>query len=133
MLATLGVPFDEDAAALAVDSAVEAGQPLLLVNVVELLLGPWSVALRYGDLDDDPEDAEALCAPALLAARLGVEVERLRVQSPHPVDALVELAAEREPGLLVFGPDRARLKPRSYRKAARAVRRRVACLVWLAD
>jgi nucleotide-binding universal stress UspA family protein len=133
MLATLGVPFEPAAATLAVDTAVEAGQPLVVVNVVELLLAPASVMLGYGDLDDDPEDAAALRAPAELAHSLGVRVERLRVQSPHPVQALLELAAERRPGLLVFGPDRARMRGRAYRRAVKAVRSRASCLVWLPD
>jgi nucleotide-binding universal stress UspA family protein len=133
MLATLGVPFEEAATRLAVDTAVEAGQPLVIVNVVELLLAPASVVLGYGDLDDDPKDAAALRAPAELAHGLGVHVERLRVQSPHPVQALLDVAAERRPGLLVFGPERARMRGRTYRKAAKAVRERAACLVWLAD
>jgi hypothetical protein len=37
---------------------------------------------------------------------------------------------ERDPGVLVFGPDRTRLKPRRYRRAEKAVRERVSCLVW---
>ena len=133
MLATLGVPFEPTASALAVDTAVEAGQPLVVVNVVELLLAPASVVLGYADLDDDPDDAAALRAPAELAHALGIPVERLRVQSPHPVQALLEVAAERGPGLLVFGPQRARMRRRAYRKAAKAVRERAACLVWLPD
>jgi hypothetical protein len=133
MLATLGVPFDPDAASLAVDAAVEAGQPLLLVNLVEIFPGPGAVILRYGDVDDTPDDAAALRAPAELAHSLGVEVNRFRVRSPHPVGALLELIADRRPGLLVFGPDRKRLKPRAYRKAAKAIRERASCLVWLAD
>jgi hypothetical protein len=59
-------------------------------------------------------------------------VERLRVCSPHPIDALLELVAERNPGLLVFGPDWSRLKPRRYRRAAKKIRDRATCLVWLA-
>jgi hypothetical protein len=47
------------------------------------------------------------------------------------VDALLEVVAEREPALLVFGPDRAQLSRRRYRKAERAVRERVSCLVWM--
>ena len=132
LLATLGVPFDPDASSFAVDAAVESGEPLLIVNVVELPPLGMSVAMGYDQLPDSPEQEEALRAPAALAASLGVVVERLRIKSPRPVEALVQFAAERAPGLLVFGPDRARLKPRAYRKAARAVRERAACLVWLA-
>jgi nucleotide-binding universal stress UspA family protein len=133
MLATVEVPFDAAAAAFAVDSAVESGQPLIVVNAVEILLAPASVTLGYGDLDPSPGDAAELRAPAELAHALGVRVERLRLKSPHPVDALLQLAAERRPGLLVFGPDRSRLGRRQYAKAARAVREHAACLVWLAD
>jgi len=133
LLATLGVPFDPAASSFAVDAAVESGEPLLVVNVVELPPLGMSVAMGYDQLPDPPEQAEALRAPAALAASLGVTVERLRIKSPRPIEALVQVAAERTPGLLVFGPDRGRLKPRAYRKAARAVRERAACLVWLAD
>lgn len=134
VLATLGVPFDAGAATFAVDSAVETGQPLVVVNAVEILLAPASLMLGYGELDPaSPEDEAALRAPAELAGSLGVRVERLRVKSPHPVAALLELAAERSPGLLVFGPDRARLRRRRYRKAARALREQAGCLVWLPD
>ena len=51
MLATLEVPFDEDAAAFAVDAAVECGQPLIVVNVVEIPLGPLCLFMGYGALD----------------------------------------------------------------------------------
>ncbi len=129
--ATLGVPFDRAAAAFAVDAAAEAGHPLIVANVVELPPLGMSVAMGYDQLPDTPEEAESLRAPAELAQSLGVRVERLRVRSPRPVEALVALAAEREPSLLVFGPDRSRLRERRYRKAAKAVRERVACLVWL--
>jgi len=130
LLATLDVPFAEDAAAFAVDSAVETGQPLVVVNVAEVLLGPWAM-LGYGYVERE-ELQEALSRPAELARSLAVQVERLRVCSPHPVDALLEVAAERDPAVLVFGPDRSSLSPRRYRKAAEAVRERASCLVWLA-
>jgi nucleotide-binding universal stress UspA family protein len=133
LLATLGVPFEPAAAAFAVDSAVESGQPLVVVNVVELPPLGMSVAMHYDQLPDTPEDAEALRAPAVLARSLGVEVERLRVKSPRPLAALLEVVAERAPGLLVFGPERSQLGRRAYRKAAKTVRERAACLVWLPD
>ena len=133
LLATLGVPFDQAASAMAVDAAVEAGEPLIVANVVELPPLAMSVKLGYDQLPYKPDEAEALRAPAELAHSLGAEVERLRVRSPRPVEALLQLVGERRPGLLVFGPDRTRLRPRTYRKAARALRRRAACLVWLPD
>jgi nucleotide-binding universal stress UspA family protein len=133
LLATLGVPFDPAASAFAVDAAVEAGQPLVVVNVVDLPPLGMSVAMRYDQLPETPEEADAFRAPAELAHALGVRVERLRVKSPRPVAALVELVAERAPGLLVFGPDRARMRARAYRKAVKAVRERASCLVWLPD
>jgi len=131
MLATLGVPLDLDATQVAVDAAVEAGQRLIAVNVVELLLAPMEVVMRWSTPDEPGTDE--LRAAAALAASCGVPAEHLRVKSPHPIQALVELAAERRPGLLVFGPDRSALRPRRYRKAARAIRDRAPCLVWLAD
>jgi Universal stress protein family len=133
MLATLEVPFDEAAAALAVDAAVECGQTLIIANVVEVPLGPMCVMMGYGALEPTEEEAVRFRAPAELAHALGVRVERLRVRSPHPADALLALVAEREPGLLVFGPDRSRLKPRVFRKVAKKIRERTTCLVWLSD
>jgi len=115
-----------------VDAAVESGHPLIVAVVVELPPLPLSVMLGYDQIDS-PEEAAAFAAPAALAASLGVAVERLRIRSPRPVTALVELAAEREPGLLVFGPDRALLKGRVYRKAVQALRERASCLVWTPD
>lgn len=133
LLTTLGVPFDPDASAFAVDSAVEAGQALVIANVVELPPLGMSVAMGYDQLPDAPEDEATLAAPAELARALGVRVERLRVRSPRPVGALVELAAELSPSILVFGPDRGRMRARAYRRAAKAVRERSTCLVWLPD
>lgn len=129
LLATLDVPFDEEAAAFAVDSAVESGQPLVVVNAAEVLPTTWSL-LGYGYVEREDLQGE-LRKPAELAHSLAVHVERLRVCSPHPVDALLELVGERNPGILVFGPDRARLRRRTYDRAARRIRRRVSCLVWM--
>ena len=131
LLATLEVPFEDAAAAFAVDAAVEAGQPLIVASIVEIPLGMCTL-MGYGAVDPPEEGAARLRAPAELAHALGVRVERLRVSTPHPVAALLELVAERGPGLLVFGPDRERLKPRTYRRAARKITDRAACLVWLA-
>ena len=131
LLATLGVPFEPAACEFAVDTAVELGEPLIVAVVVELPPLAMSVNLGYDQLDDSPAEAEAFRAPAALASSLGVRVERLRVKSPRPLEALLELTAERAPSVLVFGPDRTKLRRRRYRKAERAIRERAACLVWL--
>jgi nucleotide-binding universal stress UspA family protein len=131
LLATLDVPFSEDAIAFAVDSAVESGHPLLVVNVAEILLTP-STMVGYGYVErDDLQDA--LRKPVDLAGALAVPIERMRVCSPHPVDALLEVVAERNPALLVFGPDRASMPRRQFRRAERTVRARASCLVWVSD
>ena len=125
LLATLDVPFEEAATVFAVDSAVESGQPLVVVNVAEVLPTRWTL-VGYGYLED------ALRKPAELAHSLAVNVERLRVCSPHPIDALLEVVAERNPGVLVFGPDRSCLRRRTYARAVKRIRERSSCLVWLA-
>ena len=130
LLATFNVPFAEDATEFAVDSAVESGQPLMVVNVAQIHPTHWSV-LGYGYIENEELQRE-LRKPAALAQSLAVRVERLRVCSPHPVAALLELVAERDPGLFVFGPDRSRLRTRTYSRAAKKIRERVNCLVWLA-
>jgi nucleotide-binding universal stress UspA family protein len=128
LLATLDVPYAEEAIAFAVDAAVENGQPLVLVNAAEVLPSAFSL-LGYGYVERD-DLQEALFRPVQLACSLAVKVERLRVCSPHPVAALLEVVAERDPSLVVFGPDPAHLSGRRYRRAERAVRERAACLVW---
>ena len=132
MLATFDVPFEPEAVEVAVDTAVESGQPLVVVNVAEMPILPVSMSLGYEYLEND-ELTLALRMPADLAASLGVSVELLRVSSPRPVDALLQLVAERSPGLLVVGPERAALRRRKYAKAARRIRERVTCLLWLRD
>ncbi|MEP6892987.1 MAG: universal stress protein [Gaiellaceae bacterium] len=131
LLATFDVPFAPEAAELAVDAAVESGQRLIVVNVSTVPMLPMSMLMGYEYLESE-ELTVALRAPAELAASLGIRVELLRVSSPHPVDALLEITAERNPGLLVLGPDLQRVRTRLYRKASRKVQERATCLVWLA-
>ncbi len=133
LLATLGVPFDHEATSFAVDTAVESGQPLIVANVTQLDPLPLSLMLGYDALEEfTPEVSRSVRAPAELAQSLGIQVERLRVRSPRPVEALLTLVAERRPGILVFGPDRGKISARSYRRALRAIRERAPCLVWAA-
>jgi nucleotide-binding universal stress UspA family protein len=133
LLATLDVPFDLDAVAFAVDSAVELGQPLIIANFVERAPLPLSTMLGYDDLPYPPEMEDSLAAPARLAVSLGVQVTRLRVKSFHPIPAMLEVLAEQGAGIFVFGPDRARIRRLRYLRAARAIRAKASTLVWLAE
>jgi nucleotide-binding universal stress UspA family protein len=132
MLATLDVPFDTSAVVFAVDSAVELGQRLIVANFVEQEPLPLSAMMGYDDLPYPPEMAASLAEPVRLALSLGVNVSRLRVKSFRPIRAIVEVVAEENAGLLVFGPDRSRIRRLRYRRAARAIRSGVTALIWLA-
>src|SRR5262249_14035578 len=96
LLATVDVPFAPQATELAVDASVEAGQGLIVVNVSRVALLPVSMAMGYTYIESDDMRA-ALRGPAELAASFNVPVELLRVSSPHPVDALLEIVGERSP------------------------------------
>ena len=133
MLATLGVPFDPQAVAFALGSAVELGQRLIVANFVERAPLPLSTMLGYEDLPDTPEMARSLAEPVRLAHSLGVNVTKLRVKSFHPIPAMLEVVAEENAGLFVFGPDRRRIMRLRYWRAARAIRSTVTALIWLAD
>ena len=130
MLVTFDVPFEPEATAFAIDAAVETGQPLIIVNAAEVPLGPVSLSMKY-EYVGTQEVEDALQAPTALALGLGAEVQRIRLCSPRPTEALLELVAERAPGLLVVGPDRERLKRRRYAKLTKRISERAACLVWL--
>lgn len=131
VVATLEAPLTEEAARIGVDSAVEAGQPLLVVNAVESLLAPCGLVLGY-DYVAPPDVEESLRTPAALAHSLGVRVERFCLRSPRPVEALLDFVVERGCGLLVVGPDRTRIGRWRYRRAVRKIRDGAPCLVWLA-
>ena len=134
LLATLGVPFEPAASELAVDTAVETGQSLIVANVTLLEPLPLSVILGYDALEElTPDVSESVRGPAELARSLGVKVERLRIRSPRPVAALLELVDERRPGLLVFGSDPKAMRPRAYRRAVERIREGARCLVWMRE
>jgi nucleotide-binding universal stress UspA family protein len=132
LLATLGAPFDEEAVAVAVDAAVESGEALIVANITRLEPLGLSMIMGYDALEElTPDVSRSVKRPVRLAAEFGLRVERLRVRSPRPVSALLELVRERQPGLVVFGPDRRRLSRRLYRKASEALWAGVGYLVWL--
>ena len=134
LLATLQVRVDPSAERMAIDSALEAGVPLLIVNLIRLppyattmiLMGPEHTTLPH------EEDLDAVRATANRAAELGVKTELLRVRTTRPVQALMEVASERDAGLIVFGPHLGRVGRVRFRRAARRIRRDASCLVWIA-
>jgi len=134
VLATLAVRVHPSAERMAIDSAIEAGVPLLIVNLIPLppfvrtmvLIGPEGTTLPH------EEDLDALRATARRAADLGVKTELLRVRTRHAVKALLEVLRERDAGLLVFGPHLGMVGRLRFRTTARRVRRDADCLVWIA-
>ena len=131
LLATLDAPLLAEASEMAVETALESGQPLLVVNAVETALTRWTLTFGH-DYIAPPGVEESLSAPAELANGLGVQVERIRLRSPRPVDALLELAAERGVGLFVLGADPNSMRRRRYRRSAKKIVERSPCLVWVA-
>src|SRR3954454_18173260 len=107
VLATLSVPVDPAAEEMAIASALEAGVPLVVANMLELPPYPATIMLvgAGGATLPHEEALEELRATAARAAALGIRTELLRVSSRHPVRALLEIVAERDAGMLVFGPD----------------------------
>jgi hypothetical protein len=133
MLATLSVRIDPSAERMACESALDARVPLIIANMLMLPAYPLTMMLapEHAVLPHE-EDLDAVRATAARAAEQGIETELLRVSSRRPMIALLELAREREPGLLVFGPDLRRISRWRFRRAARRVREEVGCLVWIA-
>ena len=133
LLATLAARIDPAAERMAIETAQETDARLLIANVVYLppyraslvLHGPSGAVLPHED------DRDEVRATADRAAEQHVQVELLRVFSPHTVRALVQVVDERDVGLLILGPDPSRVKRRLVRRAVRAVRHSD-CLVWVA-
>jgi nucleotide-binding universal stress UspA family protein len=134
VLGTLASRFDPSAERMALESALQTGAKLLVVNAVRLQLYPRTLALLgpSGVTLPHEEDLDAVRATAHRAAAAGLRVEHLRVKSSKPVDALVDVAHQRDAGLLVFGPDLARVGAWRFQRAAGRVRKRARCLVWIA-
>jgi hypothetical protein len=134
VLATMAVRVHPSAERMAIDSAIEAGVPLLIVNLIPLppyprtimLVGPEGTTLPH------EEDLYELRETARRAADLGVRTELLRVRTRHAVNALLEILHERDAGLVVFGPHLGMVGRLRFRRAARRVRQEAGCLVWVA-
>lgn len=133
VLATLQVRVDPTAERMALESALEAGVRLIVANMIKLPAYPTTVLLapECATLPHE-EDLDAVRETAARAAALGIATQLLRVRSPRPVRALLELTEECNAGLLVFGPDLNRTSRWRFRIAARLVRKHAPCLVWVA-
>jgi hypothetical protein len=133
VLATLSVRVDARAERMALESALEARVPLVVANMLRMPAFSTTllIAPEYATLPHE-EDLEAVRATARRAAEWGIPTELLRIMSPRPLTALIELIQERRPGLVVLGPDVSRTSRRRLRAAARKVRREADCLVWIA-
>jgi len=118
---------------MALETAMEAGVALIIANMITLPAYPTTLMLarQYATLPHE-EDLDAVRGTAERAAQLGIKTELLRISSPRPIAALLELVRERGAGLLVFGPDLRRTSRIRFRVAARRLRRGAPCLVWIA-
>lgn len=134
VLGTLSVRVDPSAERMAIDSAIEAGVPLVIANILRLPPYPTTLALVGPEGLNLPheEDLDAVRATAARAADLGVQTELLRVTTRHPATALLEIVRERNAGLLVFGPHLKLTSKLRFRRVARRLRREASCLIWVA-
>ena len=133
VLATLQVRVDPAAERRALDSALETRARLIIANMLWLPAQPTTLMLAREQLTlPHEEDLDEVRATAARAAARGIPTELLRISSPRPLQALIELLEERRAGLVVLGPDPQR-SPRWWRwAAARRIRKRADCLVWIA-
>ena len=134
VLATLSVRFDPRAEQMAIESALDAHSPLIVANFMNIPNMPLTmmVAREHMTLPHE-EDLEEVRATAQRAAEQGIETKLLRISSPRPLVAMVELVREERAGLLVLGPDQSRTPRLKLWRAARRVRRDTSCLVWIAS
>lgn len=132
VLATLSVRVDPRAERMAIESAAQTRAPLILANMLWLPPHPTTLTLarEHATLPHE-EDLEAVRETAARAAAAGVRTELLRISSRRPLAALLELISERQAGLVVLGPDPGRTPRWWLWAAARRVRRRADCLVWI--
>ena len=133
VLATLSVRVAPEAERMAIESALDARAPLIIANMLWLPPHPTTLTLaREVAVLPHEEDLDAVRETAARAAARGIQVELLRISSRRPLAALLELIEERGAGLVVLGPD-PRRTPRWWRAvAARRIRQRAGCLVWIA-
>ena len=128
MLLTVDVPFDPECVRVAIDAAGEAGSELLICDVIPLAVG--NPASRPGRSFGDHDALLSSEAAARQAVERGVRTAEYVFHNPRPERAALEIARQRNVGLLVFAPDAERFGRRRHARAARRIRRGADCLVW---
>ena len=96
VLATMSVRVDPTAERMAIDSALEAGVPLVIANVLPLRPYPTTFALVGPEGLNLPheEDLDAVRATAQRAAAIGIDTKLLRVTTRRPVKAILEVLSD---------------------------------------
>jgi len=130
LLATMAdTPFDPEAAVLAVELALEAATPLVVVDVADRPLG----RAGHADFGEPPGITEGVVQ---LARANGAHVTSLRPRSPRPVRTLLGIVAAYAPAVVLFGADRGRMdrvrgmSAHRYRRVVRALESGSSCLLW---
>jgi nucleotide-binding universal stress UspA family protein len=134
LLATLfNAPIADAAIRCAVDAAFETGVPVAVVNVADVSVGGRGPRI---DVGDPPDLAASLRRATAAAAAVGVPTSSYRMRSLHPAATLISLIRDREPALVVLGPDVERLSALRhmtawrYRRIVRALGMRTSALLW---
>ena len=128
MLLTFDVPFDPAAVAFALETAVETGAELYICDGVPVAPNPFLGTPRtFGSSETRAASDEV----AREARSRGIRTRQLLFHHPRPVHAALEVTRDEGVGLLVFGPDRARLGRLAFWRIARRLRRGSPCLLWI--
>jgi nucleotide-binding universal stress UspA family protein len=128
MLLTVDVPFDPEGVRVAIEAAAETSSELLVCDVIPLMAG--NPAARPGHSFGDPDAQASAQAAAQCAGEHGIRTYEYVFHNPRPERAALEIARQRNVGLLVFAPDAERYGRQRHARAARKIRRGASCPVW---
>jgi len=131
MLLTLNVPLDEAAVEFAIDSAAQTGAQLYICDAIPLEYRNYvgHVARQYSE----QLNRVNLDAVTTRSRERGVRTSQLAFHNPRPIKAALAVAQSERIGLLVFGPERARLGRLTFRRAVKRLREDATCLIWIND
>lgn len=127
MLLTFDVPFDETAAAFAVETAAETGAELYVCDGIPVAPNPFLGTPRTFGSSETRAAADGVVQEA---RSRGVRTKQFVFHHPRPVHAALEVTRDQGVGLLVFGSDRARMGRWEFWRIARRLRKNSPCLLW---